>query len=78
MTQDHFYTVDYIDGTIAVLADDNGHTASVPLDRLPRGISPGTVVRVTFEMEHVPNWSRATVDLIETNKRRREENSETD
>ena len=78
MSQDHFYTVDHLDGSIAVLLDDEGHAASVPLDRLPHGIKPGTVVRVTFETEHVPNWSRATVDLIETNKRRREENSETD
>ncbi len=78
MAQDHFYTVDYIEGAIAVLLDDDGHAASVPLVRLPKGISPGTVVRVTFETEHVPNWSRATVDLIETNKRRREDSLETD
>jgi hypothetical protein len=72
MSDDHFFTVDHLEGVIAVLVDDDGHAASVPVERLPQGIHEGTVVRVTFESENVPNWSRATIDVIETNRRRRE------
>ncbi|MGD8726385.1 MAG: DUF3006 domain-containing protein [Gemmatimonadales bacterium] len=72
MPTERYYAVDRIEGTIAVLIDDHGHSASVPVDRLPRGVDEGVVLRVTFEAENVPNWSRSTLDVAETQRRKQE------
>ena len=72
MPLERYYAVDRIEGTTAVLVDDDGHSASVPIDRLPRGLNDGVVLRVTFEAENVPNWSRATLDMAETERRMKE------
>ncbi len=72
MRLERFYVVDRIEGTTAVLIDDDGHSASVPIDRLPRETAEGVVLRVTFEAASVPNWSRSTLDKVETERRRKE------
>jgi len=72
MRLERFYVVDRIEGTTAVLIDDDGRSASVPIDRLPRETEEGAVLRVTFEAENVPNWSRSTLDHVETERRMRE------
>jgi hypothetical protein len=69
MSIERYYAVDRIEGITAVLVDDEGRTASVPIDRLPEGLEEGVVLRVAFETENVPNWSRATIDQVETDRR---------
>ena len=72
MPLERYYAVDRIEGTTAVLIDDDGHSASVPTDRLPQGLDEGVVLRVILEAENVPNWSRATLDKVETERRMKE------
>ena len=72
MPTERYYAVDHIEGTTAILVDDDGHSASVPLDRLPHELEEGMVLRVTFEAENVPNWSRSALDIVETERRMRE------
>ena len=63
------YVVDRIEQSVAVLVDDDGRTASVPMDRLPAGTAEGIVLRIPFTTG-VPNWSDAMVDRAETERRR--------
>jgi hypothetical protein len=66
---EHTYVVDRIDQAVAVLVDEQGRTASVPVDRLPAGTGEGVVLRIPFE-QNVPNWSQAMVDRTATERRR--------
>jgi len=66
---ERFYTVDRIEAAVAVLVDDQGRSASVPLDRLPAGTGDGIVLRVPLD-DTVPNWSRAFIDGDETARRK--------
>ena len=72
MITERLYVVDRIEGTIAVLIDDDGRSASVPLERLPSGVEEGIVLRVILASANVPNWSHAAIDQTETKRRRRE------
>jgi hypothetical protein len=72
MITERLYVVDRIEGTIAVLIDDDGRSASVPLERLPNGVEEGIVLRVTLASANVPNWSHAAIDQTETKRRRQE------
>ena len=72
MPHERYYAVERIEGTTAILVDDDGHSASVPLDRLPPEVEQGIVLRVTFVAENVPNFSRATLDVVETERRLKE------
>jgi hypothetical protein len=65
---ERFYAVDRLENAVAVLVDDQGRTASVPLDRLPAGTAAGIVLRVPLDAS-VPNWSRAFIDRDETARR---------
>jgi len=65
---ERYYAVDRIESGVAVLIDDQGRTASVPLDRLPAGTSDGIVLRVPLD-DTVPNWSRAFIDSDESARR---------
>ena len=65
---ERFYVVDRLESAVAVLIDDQGRTASVPLDRLPTGTAAGIVLRVPLDAT-VPNWSRAFIDREETERR---------
>jgi len=65
---ERFYVVDRLESAVAVLIDDQGRTASVPLDRLPAGTAAGIVLRVPLDAT-VPNWSRAFIDREETERR---------
>jgi hypothetical protein len=65
---ERFYAVDRLETAVAVLVDDQGRTASVPLDRLPAGTTTGIVLRVPLD-ETVPNWSRSFIDRDETARR---------
>jgi hypothetical protein len=72
MITERLYVVDRIEGTIAVLIDDDGRSASVPLERLPAGVAEGIVLRVTLASANVPNWSHAAIDQTETKRRKQE------
>jgi len=72
MITERFYAVDRIEGTIAVLSDDDGRSATVPLERLPSGVEEGIVLRVALASANVPNWSRAAIDQTETKRRKQE------
>jgi hypothetical protein len=65
---ERLYVVDRIEHTVAVLVDDQGRSASVPLERLPSGTGEGVVLRIPFD-NGVPNWSDAMVDRTETERR---------
>ncbi len=65
------WTVDRIENGVAVLLNDVGHSASVPLSRLPPQTAPGIVLAVPIE-QNVPNWSAAMIDSAETLRRRGE------
>jgi hypothetical protein len=66
------WTVDRIEGGVAVLVNEVGHGASVPLSRLPPQTAPGVVLAIPIE-QNVPNWSAAMIDGAETLRRRGEE-----
>ena len=56
------WVIDRIEGEIAVLvADDNQEMLDMPLNALPRGVSEGTVLRVTESKGH-PLWVSAMLD----------------
>ena len=65
------WTVDRIENGVAVLLNDVGHGASVPLSRLPPQTAPGVVLAIPIE-QNVPNWSAAMIDSAETLRRRGE------
>ena len=65
------WTVDRIENGVAVLLNEEGHGASVPLSRLPPQTAPGVVLAIPVE-QNVPNWSAAMIDSAETLRRRGE------
>ncbi len=66
---ERFYAIDRVEQHVAILVDDEGRSASVPVNRLPSGTAEGVVLRIPFET-NVPNWSRAVIDPAETQRRR--------
>jgi hypothetical protein len=66
---ERFYAIDRVEEHVAILIDDAGRSASVPVSRLPPGTAEGVVLRIPFEA-NVPNWSRAMIDPTETQRRR--------
>ena len=63
-----FYSVDRLEGNIAVLASDSGAT----LQMLPTGLREGAVLRVRFGPQNMPDWSSAVIDRQEEERRLRE------
>ena len=72
MSSIRYYAVDQITGQIAVLADDEGRNVALPLARLPKGISAGSVLSIRLDNAGTPAWSTAEIDDAEA-KRRSEE-----
>ncbi len=69
--------IDRIEGTVAVLEDDQGGGITLPLDRLPAGSwTEGTVIRVPLDAMGRPDWRAAQPDHAET-RRRLDEAAET-
>ncbi len=66
------YVVDRLEGKIAVLVSDRGETIDLPSVGLPRGLREGSVLRVRFGAQNLPDWSTAVIDK-EEEKRRLEE-----
>ncbi len=63
------YAVDRIEGTTAVLKDDDGRPIAVPLARLPERIRQGSVIRVVHDRTGKPDWAGAVIDHEEAERR---------
>jgi hypothetical protein len=67
-----FYAVDRIEQGIAVLVSDSGATVQMPHVELPTGLREGTVLRVRFGAQNLPDWSSAVIDKEEEQRRLRQ------
>jgi DUF3006 family protein len=67
-----FYAVDRIEQGIAVLVSDSGATVQMPRVELPTGLHEGSVLRVRFGAQNLPDWSSAVIDKEEEQRRLRE------
>lgn len=64
-----FYTVDRIEGAIAVLVGDDGVGLDVPARSFPLRLHEGVVLRVRLAADGTPDWSSAAVDQAERERR---------
>jgi hypothetical protein len=64
------WTVDHVGADRAVLVDDKGRAVTLPLSDLPVGLEKLAVLTVEVPDDGVVDWSRATVDAEETDRRR--------
>lgn len=67
-----FYTVDRIEGDVAVLVGDEGVALDVPLGVLPVRVREGLVLRVRLAPSGKPDWSSAAPDDAERERRLKE------
>ncbi|HEX4628205.1 MAG TPA: DUF3006 domain-containing protein [Gemmatimonadales bacterium] len=67
-----FYTVDRMEGEIAVLVADDGAARDVPGHALPMRVAAGLVLRVRLVANGEPQWSTATIDDTERARRLRQ------
>ena len=67
-----FYAVDRVEGNIAVLVSDSGDTIDMPRLELPPSLHEGSVLRVQFGAQDLPDWSSAVVDVKEEKRRLKE------
>ena len=72
MASTRYYTVDQLNGQIAVLADDDGRSVALPVARLPKGVKKGSILAIRLDNAGTPSWSSAEIDEDEA-KRRSEE-----
>lgn len=68
----HLWVIDKIHTDHVVLVRDDGRAASVPPDRLPNGIRERDVLRAEGDDDGTPDWTSATLDREETERRRRQ------
>lgn len=64
-----FYTVDRIEGDIVVLVGDDGAALDVAHQGLPVRAREGLVLRVRLASDGTPEWSSATIDPAERERR---------
>ncbi len=67
-----FYTVDRMEGRIVVLVGDDGVALDVPEETLPVRVREGVVLRVRLGADGTPDWSSATIDPAERERRLKE------
>ncbi|HVH68295.1 MAG TPA: DUF3006 family protein [Gemmatimonadales bacterium] len=67
-----FFTVDRLDGDIAVLVADDGAALDVPGHVLPMRVAAGVVLRANLAANGDPDWSSATIDDAERGRRMRQ------
>ncbi len=67
-----YYAITSINGPTAVLVDDDGHRVAVPLNRLPRAVSRGSLLLVPLNSAGTPAWSDAGIDEEEAERRLRD------
>ena len=63
------YAVDRLERNVAVLVSDQGETIEMPRLELPSGIHEGSVLRVRFGAQNLPDWSSAVIDREEEKRR---------
>ena len=63
-----FYTVDRVEGDIAVLVGDDGVVFDVRRNALPVRVREGIVLRVPLS-DRGPDWSSCTIDDAERERR---------
>ncbi len=66
------YSVDRIEGELAILIGDSGEEHSVQLHQLPGGTTEGTVLRVTRDADGRLAWQSAQIDQAEAKRRTQE------
>ena len=67
-----FYAVDRFEEKKAVLIGDSGETIEMPRVELPAGLSEGSVLRVRFGAQNLPDWASAVLDKEEEKRRLKE------
>ncbi len=67
-----FYAVERLERDVAVLVSDKGETIEMPRLELPTGVREGSVLRVRFGAQNLPDWSSAVIDKEEEERRLRE------
>ncbi len=68
---ERYYAVDRISAQTAIVVDEEGRAASIPLRRFKKGIAESMVLRVPIDDGGEPDWLAAEVDAAETERRRR-------
>lgn len=64
-----FYSVDRLEHAVAVLVGDDGVGLDVLKQSLPVKVREGMVLRVPLDADGHPNWSSATIDDAERERR---------
>jgi len=67
-----FYSVDRLERAVAVLVGDDGVGLDVLKRTLPVTVREGVVLRVRLDADGTPDWSSATIDDAERERRLRE------
>jgi hypothetical protein len=67
-----FYSVDRLERAVAVLVGDDGVGVDVLKRTLPVTVREGVVLRVRLDADGTPDWSSATIDDAERERRLRE------
>ena len=70
--QEAFYSVDRLERAVAVLVGDDGVGLDVLKKTLPVTLREGIVLRVRLDAEGRPDWSSATIDDAERERRLQE------
>ena len=63
------YAVDRLEGAVAVLVSDRGEIVEMPRLELPADLKEGSVLRVRFGAQNLPDWSSAVIDREEEKRR---------
>lgn len=71
MSDIEYWTVDHVGSDRAVVVDDKGRAETLPLSVLPAGVEKLAVLKVEVSADGKIDWSTATVDDSETDRRRR-------
>jgi hypothetical protein len=71
MASRHHLAVDKVHTSDAVILDDTGRAFTVPLSALPPELAERTVLEVLVADDGTPDWSTATIDEVETQRRQR-------
>ena len=67
--KERVYVVDSLSEGVASLVEDQGLWIAVARDRLPGGTAESDVLRVPEKPDGAPDWSRARIDAVETERR---------
>ena len=67
-----YWTVDHVGRERVVVVDDTGHAIDLPRSSLPADIEKLTVLRTEVRGAGEIDWTKATVDPDETDRRRQE------